>query len=51
MAERLGEMDFRLYRREGYAMMEGVEQFKYLVSSLDPLHPIDILLYRRPFII
>ena len=35
MAERCEEMEFSLYMREGYAMVEGVATFKYLGWSLD----------------
>ena len=35
MVERCREMDFSLYEREGGALVEGVESFKYLGRLLD----------------
>ena len=35
MAERCGDMEFRLYGREGDALVEVVANFKYLVRPLD----------------
>ena len=37
MAERSGEKEFKLYGREGYALVEGVTQFKYLGNPLDQM--------------
>ena len=35
MVQRLGEMEFSLYGREGGALVKGVAQFKYLRRPLD----------------
>ena len=38
MVERCGEMEFSLLGREEVALLEGVENFKYLVLTLDQMY-------------
>ena len=35
MAARCGNMEFSMYREEGYNMVEGVANFKYMGQTLD----------------
>ena len=35
LAQRYGDMEFSLFGREGYELVEGVTQFKYLGRPLD----------------
>ena len=35
MAQRSGDMEFSIFGREGYELVEGVTQFKYLGRPLD----------------
>ena len=37
MEERCGDMELSLYGREGYSLMEGVANFKYLGRPLDQM--------------
>ena len=37
IAQRVGDTEFSLYVREGDALVEGVEQFKYLGRTLDQI--------------